>query len=103
MSRRRAFSSSGPSSAFPRGLTILIPGTIRGDPTITATGVIVHICATGIPARSISLLNAAPQRVLVPQVEVKMTPSTPSALSSSPIALPILFEFSIVVATPAVV
>jgi hypothetical protein len=103
ISRLNAFSAPGLNSALPRGLTILIPATTRGEPTMTATGVIVHICTTGTPDRSISLLSAAPQRVLVPQVEVSITPETPPAFRSAPIALPILLEFSTVVDTPAVV
>jgi hypothetical protein len=84
-------------------LTILIPGTTLGEPTMTATGVMVHICTTGTPDSSISLLSAAPQRVLVPQVEVSITPDTPRALRSAPIAFPIRLELSTVVETPAVV
>jgi hypothetical protein len=103
ISRLNAFSASGLRSALPNGLTILIPGTIRGDPTITATDVIVHTWTTGTPVCSIALLSAAPQRVLVPQVEVNITPETPLDRRSSPMAFPIRFEFSTVVETPAVV
>ncbi len=46
----------------------------RNEPTSLATGIIVQICATGICSLSISLLIAAPQRVLEPQVEVRITP-----------------------------
>ena len=52
----------------------------RSDPTSLATGIIVQISVTGISNFSISLLIAAPQRVLEPQVEVRMTPVTPAAL-----------------------
>src|SRR4030095_2932982 len=45
--------------------------TIRLAPTITATGVMVDTCTVGSPARSSSRVIAAPQRVLVPQVEVR--------------------------------
>jgi hypothetical protein len=38
----------------------------------------VQICVTGILSFSISLLIAAPQRVLDPQVEVRITPVTPA-------------------------
>jgi hypothetical protein len=52
----------------------------RSEPTSFATGIIVQICVTGISSFSISLLIAAPQRVLEPHVEVRMTPVTPAAL-----------------------
>src|SRR5436189_6294497 len=55
--------------------------TMRLAPTITATGVMVETCTVGRPARSSSLAIAAPQRVLVPQVEVRITASTPASLS----------------------
>jgi len=47
----------------------------------------------GIPALSISFASVAPQRVLVPQVEVRITPDTPSALRLSAIFLPCLHDF----------
>ena len=53
----------------------------RSEPTSFATGIIVQICVTGISSFSISLLIAAPQRVLEPQVEVRITPVTPAAFS----------------------
>ena len=56
-------------------------GTIRFAPTVMEIGVTVQICTTGIPALSISFTIVAPQRVQVPQVEVRMTASTPSARS----------------------
>ena len=102
MSFLKAFSASGPSSALPIGLTILTPVTILVEPTISATGTIVQTWAVGIPILSISLLSADPQRVLVPQVDVRITPSTPAAFSADPISLPILRAFSTVVATPVV-
>jgi hypothetical protein len=49
-------------------------------------GIIVQICVTGISSFSISLLIAAPQRVLEPQVEVRITPVTPAALRRAAIA-----------------
>jgi hypothetical protein len=75
---------------------------MRFDPTIWATGVIAQTCATGIPTRSISLASVAPQRVLVPQVEVRITPATPSAFSSPAIREPIPFMTSTMLATPVV-
>ena len=62
----------------------------RSEPTSFATGIIVQICVTGISSFSISLLIAAPQRVLEPQVEVRITPVTPAAFSCSAISLPML-------------
>jgi hypothetical protein len=99
---RRTFSDSKSRSALPMGLTIFTAVTIRFDPTMEATGVMVHTCAVGIPVLSISLVSAAPQRVLVPQVEVRITPETLFDCSSVAIACPILLAFSMVVATPVV-
>ena len=77
-------------------------GIIRLEPTICATDVIVAICAVGSPAASSSLVSAAPPRVLVPQVEVRMTPDTPSALSCLAIACPIFLIFSTILPLPQV-
>jgi hypothetical protein len=63
-------------------------GTILFEPTVFATGIRLAICTIGKPARSISLSIVAPQRVQVPQVEVMMTASTPSALRCSTISRP---------------
>lgn len=59
-----------------------IVGTILLAPTDSEIVVIVAICTIGIPKRSISLTIVAPQRVQVPQVEVRMTPSTFASESS---------------------
>jgi hypothetical protein len=56
-------------------------GTIRLAPTVSAMGTTVAIWTTGMPARSISFTIVAPQRVQVPQVEVRITAPTPSARS----------------------
>ena len=93
-SRRNSFSLSGASSGFPVGLTIPPEAMARSEPTSFATGIIVQICATGISSRSISLLIAAPQRVLEPHVEVRMTPCTPAAFKRAAICLPMLVAFS---------
>ena len=77
-------------------------GTMRLAPTITATGVMVETCTVGRPARSSSSAIAAPQRVLVPQVEVRMTASTPAARSFAAISRPIRWLCASVVATPVV-
>jgi hypothetical protein len=102
ISRRIVFSASGPALDLPQGLTISLPWTILGEPPITATGVIAVIWAVGSPAFSSSLVSAAPQRVEVPQVEVRMTAFTPASLSCRAISCPILLAFSILVATPVV-
>ena len=89
IARRSDFSSAGSRLASPKGFTIFLPFTIRLDPTINATGTIEQTWAVGIPAPSIAFANVAPQRVLVPQVDVRITPSTPPFLSSTAIACPI--------------
>ncbi len=57
-------------------------GIILLAPTVRDMGTTVHTWTTGIPALSISFTIVAPQRVQVPQVEVSITASTPSDLSS---------------------
>ena len=69
------------SAGFPNGCGIAIVGTILLAPTVIEIGVTVHACTTGIPALSISFTIVAPQRVQVPQVEVKITASTPFTFS----------------------
>ena len=56
-----------------------IPGTILFAPIVSDIGVIVAKCTTGIPARSISFTIVAPQRVHVPQVDVRITAPTSSS------------------------
>lgn len=79
--RRNFFSSSLSSAGLPSGCGIAIAGTILFAPTVIEIGVTVQICTTGIPALSISFTIVAPQRVQVPQVEVRITASTPSAFN----------------------
>jgi len=80
------------------------PGTIRLAPTVSIMGTIVAIWATGICATlSISLVIDAPHRVHVPQVEVKITPSTPASFSSRPISWPKRSAFATDVPVPVVV
>ena len=64
------------------------PWTMRLDPTILATGTTEVTWQTGIPAFSNSVAIAAPLRVLVPQVEVRITASTPASFSFCAISLP---------------
>ena len=88
-SRLNCFSFSGDSSGLPVGLTMPPAAMVRSEPTSLATGIMVQICVTGISSFSISLLIAAPQRVLEPQVEVRITPVTPAAFNWSAICRPI--------------
>ncbi len=78
-------------------------GKIRFAPTAKAMDVMVHICTVGIPARSSSFVIVAPQRVPVPQVEVRITACTPSAIKTRAISWPNLRPFSRVVPLPVVV
>jgi len=87
----------------PRGCGIPRAGTILKTPTALAIDVIVQIWLVGRPARSSSFVIVAPQRVPVPQVEVRMTACTPSSFSLAAISLPNLLAFSIVVPLPVVV
>jgi len=80
-----------------------MPGTIRFAPTDMEIGVTVQICTAGMPAASICLTNVAPQRVSVPHVDVKMTPSTiPSSFSSLAMASPKAVAWSTAIALPTV-
>lgn len=64
-------------------------GTMRLAPMLKEMGTMVHMCTTGTSAvSSMVLASVAPQRVHVPQVDVRMTPSTCAALSLEPISLP---------------
>jgi len=64
--------------------------------------VIAQRWTVGMPILSISFVSVAPQRVLVPQVEVNMTPETPSAFSSLAITSPNFLITSTIFATPVV-
>ena len=101
-SLRNSFSFSGDRSGLPVGLIMPPEGMARREPTSLATGIIVQICATGICSFSISLLIAAPQRVLEPQVEVKITPCTPAAFRRAAICSPICVAFSTAAWAPPV-
>ena len=80
-------------------------GTMRLAPTEAAMEVMVQIRAAGMLARSSSLTIVAPQRVPVPQVAVKTTPTLEAnwARRSWAISLPKRVALSTVVALPAVV
>ena len=101
-SRLNCFSFSGGSSGLPVGLTMPPAAMARSEPTSLATGIMVQICVTGISSFSISLLIAAPQRVLEPQVEVSITPLTPAAFNWSAICRPICVAFSTAAWAPPV-
>ena len=53
-----------------------------------AMGSAAVICTVGIPAFSNSVVIAAPLRVLVPHVEVRITASMPSCLALAAISRP---------------
>ncbi len=71
-------------------------------PTERAMVVIEHNWTTGIPILSISLAIVAPQRVQVPQVEVKITACTPESFNSWAISSPIFLAFATEVPVPVV-
>jgi hypothetical protein len=101
-SRRNCFSFSGGRSGLPVGLTMPPEGIARSEPTSLATGIMVQICVTGIFSFSISLLIAAPQRVLEPQVEVRITPVTPASFNRPAMSRPIRVAFSTAAWAPPV-
>ena len=59
---------------MPAGYGMAWAPEIRAAPTVLEMGVTVQTWAAGMPAFSICLMIVAPQRVQVPQVEVRMTP-----------------------------
>ena len=83
---RKRRSSSGLRSGSPTTLVMALPLTIRFDPTDRASASSALIWTIGIPSVSSSLASAAPPRLHDPQVEVRITPSTPANLSSRPIS-----------------
>ena len=103
IARLNRFSSGASKSAFPTGCKIPAPGMTLFEPTMRAMGVIVEICAVGNPDLSSSFVITAPQRVLVPHVDVKITASTPPAFIASAMPCAIISAFFKEVATPAVV
>jgi len=102
MDRRNVFSSVSPMFSLPRGLIILGAGTILRDPIDCAMEVMAQTWAVGSPAFSSSRVSVAPQRVLVPHVDVRIAPDTPAFLRLSAMAVPILIELAELVATPVV-
>ena len=102
---RAVFSSGTDSAGSPSGWGIPRAGMIRLAPTVVAILVSVQMRAVGIPAFSSSFAIVAPQRVPVPQVAVKMTPtfSLIRLRISSAMAVPKRVAFSTEVALPDVV
>lgn len=79
-------------------------GTMRLAPMLREMGTMVHMWTTGTSAASsMALASVAPQRVQVPHVEVRITPSTCAALSCEPISVPNLRELATEVPLPTVV
>lgn len=76
---------------------------MRLAPVALATAVMLVICTVGIPARSSSFAIAAPQRVLVPHVEVSRAASTWSRRSRAIISAAIFLLFWREVFSPVVV
>jgi hypothetical protein len=78
-------------------------GMILGAPTSAAIEVRLHMRATGIPERSISLASVDPQRVPVPQVAVRTTAWTCSRWSSAAHSTPKVVLIATEVPLPTVV
>lgn len=97
------FSSSLATVGLPTGYGIATVGTILFAPTDFDIVVIVAICTIGMPYLSISLTIVAPQRVQVPHVDVRITPSTPASFSSLPISVPNFIALPTDVPVPVVV
>lgn len=79
-----------------------IVGTIRFAPTVEATGIRLHIWTIGKPAFSNSFTIVAPQRVQVPQVDVRIMASTFSARRKGIISRAIRAASASVVPVPTV-
>lgn len=62
--------------------------TILLAPTTCDIEMMAQTFTVGRPTLSIDFVIAAPQRVQLPQVDVRTTPSTPLSLSSFPISSP---------------
>ncbi len=75
--RLKTFSSAELSDGLPTGQVIANPLRIREEPTDFAISTTAQICVTGIPTRSISFTIVDPQRVLVPQVDVRIAALIP--------------------------
>ena len=100
--RCSAFSSCSGRSGLPTGYGIETPGTTRLAPTEMEMDVTVQICTTGIPAASMCFAIVAPQRVQVPQVEVRITPSISASRSCFAIDWPNAAARSVPIPFPTV-
>lgn len=77
-------------------------GRMRFAPTVLEMGTMVHTCTVGMPFFSRALVSVAPQRVSVPQVEVRMAPCTLFASRSLAISSPNRSALATAVALPTV-
>ena len=77
-------------------------GTIRFAPTVWEMGTMEQMCTVGMPALSNSLTSVAPQRVQVPQVEVRITACTSCSRSCRAMSRPKPWALSTDVALPTV-
>lgn len=78
-------------------------GTIRFAPTLREMGTMVAMCTTGMSAvSSMALASVAPQRVHVPQVEVRITACTCASRRRLPISVPKALAFATEVPLPTV-
>lgn len=100
--RRISSSSSGEASGSPSGCGIATPGMMRLAPTVNEIGTMEQTWAVGRPTRSSSLTIVAPQRVQVPQVDVRMTACTPTLIRVAAISSPKRFARATAVALPTV-
>lgn len=78
-------------------------GRILLAPMVLEMGTTVHIWTTGMPTLSISFTIVAPQRVQVPQVDVRITAPTLSSRSFWAISTPNFWELPTEVPVPVVV
>lgn len=100
---RLSFLSSAPViAASPTTWTMPFPSTTRLAPTIFAIGNAEVICTVGMPAFSNSVVIAAPLRVLVPHVDVRIIASTFNRLAFSAISRPMRRVFESGLANPEV-
>ena len=86
----------------PNTCGIARPDRIRLAPVFADTETRLVTCTVGMPPLSSSFAIAAPQRVQVPQAEVRMTPSTPSSSSDAAMSRAILAAVSMGVPLPVV-
>ncbi len=80
-----------------------MPGIIRFAPIVFEMGTTVAIWTTGIPYFSIPFTIVAPQRVQVPHVLTRITPSTCSSTNFFPMESPNFAAELVAVPVPVVV